>query len=585
MSFKMKKKSFALVCVLLLFVNTTGQTDKELFKSSVGVEDIPGFTITKSAGCDSNYIFLATTTTAVTPYIMIINNNGEPLFARQAKGGVYDFKPQPNGMLSYYDFKSDCYFILDKDYNLIDSLQCLNGVETDIHELRILSNGNYLILGYDSHTVDMSKIVEGGNTSAIIIGYVLQEMDKNKNLVFEWRTWDHFDITDSYSDLKQGTIDVSHGNSIDVDFDGNFLVSFRNTQEVTKINRVTGEIMWRLGGKKNRFEFINDTLGFSWQHAARRLQNGNIMLFDNGFKREPSVMAFSRALEYKIDENNFTAGLVWQYRNKPDIYSIGLGYSQKLPNNNTFIAWGAAIPAITEVTESGNEVFELSFKGNYFTYRAYRFPWGVKQIENGTPVYSRTDKCNFKLENNNDTISVNISLVNPNTFPAVITSVTNKERLFYIPYEFPASIGANDSLSFRVYFRPDLSGSYIDTLKIVTNINNIYIPLIGEEVTNNVNQNNFRKEDFKLYQSYPNPFNMGNKIEFRLSQRSFVKLQVFDVLGKMVSELVNEEKETGLHSVLFSGINNSGSVLPSGIYFYSLNVNGRVQSKKMILEK
>ena len=73
-------------------------------------------------------------------------------------------------------------------------------------------------------------------------------------------------------------------------------------------NRNTGAIIWRLGGKNNQFSFINDTIGFSHQHAIRRLENGNISLFDNGNYHSPP---FSRAIEYSLNENNKTATLVW----------------------------------------------------------------------------------------------------------------------------------------------------------------------------------------------------------------------------------------------------------------------------------
>ena len=581
------KKTYLFIVIFLSFYqvllaeNTEKQKNITMQSSADG---LPGFNINYSAGCDSNYIFLATTTSSA-PYIMIIDNNGTPIFSQKTNGGVYDFKPQPNGMLSYYDISMDGYYILDENYNLIDSVRCLNGIETDIHELRILPNGNYLILGFDTHKVDMSRIVEGGRTSATIIGYVIQEIDKNKNVIFEWKTWDHFDITDSYTDLKQGTIDVAHGNSIEVDYDGNFLVSFRNTQEVTKINRITGEILWRLGGKKNQFKFINDTLGFSWQHAARRLPNGNIILFDNGSRREPSVMSFSRALEYKIDEVNKTATLVWQYRNTPDIYSIGLGYSQRLPNGNTFISWGGAVPAISEVTQSGKKVFELSFKDSYYTYRAYRYPWNNGKIINGNNIVSTIATCRFDVNDKNDTASVRICLINKNPFPAVVTSITNIERAFYFPYEFPAQINANDSLVFRAYFKPALGGSFLDTLKIKTNYNDIAVALSGEiktGVADNIIKNN---TDYKLSQNYPNPFNPECKIEFSIAKKSFVSLKIFDILGRNVTELVNAEKEAGNYIVNFSGKSSAGNILPSGIYFYSLNVNGAVISKKMILEK
>ncbi|MEW6193589.1 MAG: aryl-sulfate sulfotransferase [Bacteroidota bacterium] len=573
------------------------------------LSEIPKFNIVSSAGCDTNYIFLATTS-SLSPFIMIIDNSGEPIFWKNTVGGAYDFKPQPDGTLSYYDLKMDCFYILDKNYNLIDSIRCLNGVQTDIHELRILPNGNYLILGReDSHQVDLSGVVDGGRTSATIISYVIQEIDKNKNLVFEWNTWDNFEITDTYSDLKQGTIDVSHGNSIEIDFDGNFLVSFRNTQEITKIDRATGEIIWRLGGKKNQFTFINDTLGFSWQHAARRLPNGNIMLFDNGFRREPAVMAFSRALEYKVDEINKTATLVWEYRNTPDVYSIGLGYSQKLPNGNAFIAWGAATPAITEVTPNKEEVFELSFIENLSTYRAYRFPWNLQKVENGLDIISTIDKYNFSVNKMEDTASVEICLINRNSFDAAVTSITNDERTFYIPFEFPAQINKGDSLKFRIYFRPNLSGQFIDTLKITTNINELFIPLSGNVTTGLKEPDPYLVTDFSLQQNYPNPFNPSTTISYTISQNppisplyqrggkgGFVTLKVYDILGREVATLVNEYQQPGKYSVQFnvktlhgasllSGVSAKGGYA-SGIYFYKLSVDNKYSVvRKMILLK
>ena len=90
--------------------------------------------------------------------------------------------------------------------------------------------------------------------------------------------------------------------------------------------------------------------------------------------------------------------------------------------------------------------------------------------------------------------------------------------------------------------------------------------------------------NFSLGQNYPNPFNPECTIEYSVTKKSFVSLKVFDILGKQVVELVNTEKETGKYSVHFSGKSN-GVSLPSGVYFYTLSVNGLLISKKMILEK
>ena len=88
-------------------------------------------------------------------------------------------------------------------------------------------------------------------------------------------------------------------------------------------------------------------------------------------------------------------------------------------------------------------------------------------------------------------------------------------------------------------------------------------------------------ESSELFQNYPNPFNPGTMISYRLDRLSEVKVLVSDILGRHVAELVNETKEEGLHNLEFNAAN-----LPSGIYFYSLFVNGKVNdTKRMTLLK
>ena len=85
---------------------------------------------------------------------------------------------------------------------------------------------------------------------------------------------------------------------------------------------------------------------------------------------------------------------------------------------------------------------------------------------------------------------------------------------------------------------------------------------------------------FTLSQNFPNPFNPVTHIEFRISNSGFVRLNVYDILGKEIATLVNETKSPGIYSVPFDGSN-----LPSGVYLYSISVKGRTQTKKMLLVK
>ena len=85
---------------------------------------------------------------------------------------------------------------------------------------------------------------------------------------------------------------------------------------------------------------------------------------------------------------------------------------------------------------------------------------------------------------------------------------------------------------------------------------------------------------YNLSQNYPNPFNPVTKISYSLPENGFVKLTVYDALGRTVSNLVNENKVAGIYSVDFNAVS-----LPSGVYFYRLEVNGFSETMKMLIIK
>jgi len=105
-----------------------------------------------------------------------------------------------------------------------------------------------------------------------------------------------------------------------------------------------------------------------------------------------------------------------------------------------------------------------------------------------------------------------------------------------------------------------------------------------------VDQSSIRDFQYKLHQNYPNPFNSMTTIIYQIKEKGLVQLKVYNLLGQEIVTLVNEEKPAGMYSVLFSAEGGSASGgdasnLPSGIYIYSLRVNGFVQNNKMTLLK
>ncbi len=103
---------------------------------------------------------------------------------------------------------------------------------------------------------------------------------------------------------------------------------------------------------------------------------------------------------------------------------------------------------------------------------------------------------------------------------------------------------------------------------------------ISGYLTNIVNYNNEIPKKFELAQNYPNPFNPNTRIKFSIINKSFVSLDVYNILGKKVNQLVNNNLDAGSYEINFDGNN-----LPSGIYIYKLTTNNFSQSKKMILTK
>lgn len=125
-------------------------------------------------------------------------------------------------------------------------------------------------------------------------------------------------------------------------------------------------------------------------------------------------------------------------------------------------------------------------------------------------------------------------------------------------------------------------------------INGVHTVTGGDTVTYPItsisNSSTIIPDEIKLYQNYPNPFNPVTKInyELRITNYEFVSLKVYDVLGKEVATLINEKKNTGSYEVEFDARLSAwqGSILPSGVYFYSLIADGRlVDTKRMILLK
>jgi hypothetical protein len=196
---------------------------------------------------------------------------------------------------------------------------------------------------YDHRLSDLAPV--GLAVQVPLAGHQLVRLRSDGSTEFEWNAWDHVAIGEwieppKPDQLNPGEPDYDHPNSLAFAPDGNYIVSFRHLGQVMKIDAASGAIIWRLGGTKSDFTFINDPLGgFSAQHSALELPEGHLLLYDNG-TRHPSPE--SRAVEYALDTRQKTATLVWEFRHVPPIYTPYVGLVQQLGNGNRLIAFAQA---------------------------------------------------------------------------------------------------------------------------------------------------------------------------------------------------------------------------------------------------
>ncbi len=357
-----------------LVVSRTGHTtisDPIDFTTDSLPSGIPQFTIVHADSPTVKYIMLGIApTVGGKSYAIIIDTNGHTIWYRAFSESVIDFQKQPNGHYTAWsstDETASYFHEFDALGTIVNTYRAAHGLETGPHELRV-QGSNHALFGIEYRIMDLTSY--GGLSNAEVKGIVV-EYHRSGQPTFLWNTFDHFSLTDGASDasLTIQHVNTWHGNAIEIDHDDNLLVSFRNSDEITKINSQTGDIIWRLGGKRNQFTFLNDDLnGFSHQHGIRRLPNGNIILFDNGNLHSPPM---SRAVEYRLDETNKIAELVWEYRPDPLLFGFALGFAQRLPNGNTLICFGTA-QRIIEVDPGGRKRWEIAInEPNRFAYRAF----------------------------------------------------------------------------------------------------------------------------------------------------------------------------------------------------------------------
>jgi hypothetical protein len=332
---------------------------------------------------------------------MIVDDRGEVVWFRPLQGRygrAHDLKVQSyrgNSVLTWMNGVNE-YVIFDHSYREIARLSAANGYYGDHHEFLISPQDTALILIYSPVLRDLSSI--GGLKNDRVWQGIVQELDiETGKVLFEWHSIEHVGLDESYATVSQDGrpgLDYFHANSIEVDHDNNLLVSARQTFTVYKIDRNTGEIIWRLGGKKSDFEMGEGTR-FAFQHDARRQRDGTITIFDNGttifHDTVPEAVEESRGIVLELDEEQMSATLVREYTHPDKQYADAAGNMQLLPNSNVFIGWGRAL-VFSEFSKDGELLFDARLPSPNRSYRYFRFPWSGHPTDRPAAVAERANE-------------------------------------------------------------------------------------------------------------------------------------------------------------------------------------------------
>ncbi len=465
----MKCKSTGILIGIAFFLSCFGNNLKAQEKEISAY--FPEIEILASNNPAEGYFFMGSkglTAPNASHYITIIDNYGTPVFFRKMNKATSSIRLLNDGRIAYLNGVPRKIYILN-DKLEVENLIAIEGFQPNGHDWDVAENGNILLMGEAKSTIDMSQLVDGGNPEAEVLDLIIQEFDTELNLIYTWNSADHFNILDGnensqYLDFTENQIDYVHANGLSVDSDTSFLISCRHMDEITKVDRRNGEIIWRLGGKKNQFLFVNDDLRFTHQHSIRALENGHILLYDNGNLHNPQM---SSSVEYAIDERSKTATLVNRFYRNPVVYSNHQGTTQRIDNGNTLINWGPYWPSISEFHPDGSLALDWDFTKHSFSPRVEKYKWETKVFE--------TNSSNLEFDIwEGDSLTQKVWIKNNTSDSLLITTLETRTSSFGIINKLPFKIASNDSVELVVWYHPvDVETGFIkDVLTVASDDTN-----------------------------------------------------------------------------------------------------------------
>ncbi len=298
-----------------------------------------------------------------------VDKRGEVVWYYQADHPVWDVNRLSNGNF-VYNAGHEAIVEVDMTGEIVNEWDAAEDLGRELeddtygvhHGVDEQDDGELLTLSTEMRQIE--DYAEQGET-ANVVGDVALQFDRDGEVT---ESWSMFDVLEDYrmrkrvgstgpywdEDYEQTTNDWTHGNAVENgDTDGTLIASLRHQDWIIKWDRETGDLLWRLGPEGD-FEFEGDGEFNYHQHAPIWLDNGNLLVYDNGNARpsiEEGEQFYTRVVEYALDASSVdieagetgTVEQVWEYRTDPQFYAPYVGDADELPNGNILVGDGGLL--------------------------------------------------------------------------------------------------------------------------------------------------------------------------------------------------------------------------------------------------
>ena len=396
MFFNKKKFSYLLLAIALLTILFFGIRHYRYVSKRRKVLQPPTFIYKITHRDTTKKSFLL-----ITPYqlsrwhdgqLLIMDRSGKVYFQRNVKGAPFCFRQWNLGGHRRYTYIVDDHkvfhipyigmaagnvVILDSAMQEIKQIHLLpyndiiinKNEGLDLHDFILLADEHYIAMAIYQKKVNNIPFELHPKPNIRVDVPIIQEVNNGK-VVWQWDASNYSELytaseeDNNFADTAS-KLDYLHINSIFIDpRDNNLICSFRQSNQIIKIDRKNGTILWKLGGRNSDFVLTPNQVFLKQHHATLTDSNNTLLIFDNG---DTSRRRSSRIVEFQLDEDkkvvkNFKAF------NIPEAFSLFMGSVEKR-GDNYFIAGGTGNYLLEINSKTNEKVFEML--GNLALYRVY----------------------------------------------------------------------------------------------------------------------------------------------------------------------------------------------------------------------